>query len=124
MASKQAYKFMTTQFIIHPNGSDNYVKITCDTNVKDTSYEVSYKYSFSEKIDTVEKKINILKTLELYHNDTMEPYEGDIIYKNSLSEQLIKYLFMSDEDLSKVSGNVHYENYRLSIIKSIQLLWD
>ena len=124
MAPKQAYKFMTTQFIIHPNGSDNYVKITCDTNFKDTSYEVSYKYSFSEKIDTIEKKINILKTLELYDNDTMEPYEGDIIYKNCLSEQLIKYLFMSDEDLSKVSGNVHYENYRLSIIKSIQLLWD
>ena len=115
---------LKNKFIIHPLGSDNYVEITCDINVKDTSYEVSYKYSFSEKIDTVEKKINILKKLELYDNDTMEPYEGDIIYKNSLSEQLIKYLCMSNEDLSKVSGNVHHENYRLSIIKSIQLLWD
>ena len=124
MAPQQAYKFMTTQFIIHPNGSDNYVKITCDINIKETTYEISYKYKFSEKIDTIEKKTSILKILELYDNDTRSPYEGDIIYKNSLSEHLIKYLCMSDEDLSKVSGNVHYENYRLSIIKSIQLLWD
>ena len=124
MALRQAYKFMTTQFIIHPLGSDNYVEITCDINIKETTYEVSYKYRFSEKIDTVEKEISILKILELYDNDAMDPYEGDIIYKNSLSEHLIKYLCMSDEDLSKVSGNVHYENYRLSIIKSIQLLWD
>ena len=124
MAPRQAYKFMTTQFIIHPLGSDNYVEITCDINIKETTYEVSYKYRFSEKIDTVEKEISILKILELYDNDAMDPYEGDIIYKNSLSEHLIKYLCMSDEDLSKVSGNVHYENYRLSIIKSIQLLWD
>ena len=115
---------LTNKFIIHPLGSDNYIEITCDINIKETTYEVSYKYRFSEKIDTVEKKINILKTLELYDNDAMDPYEGDIIYKNSLSEHLIKYLCMSDEDLSKVSGNVHYENYRLSIIKSIQLLWD
>tara|TARA_B100001175_G_C19502924_1_gene639197 strand:- start:208 stop:567 length:360 start_codon:yes stop_codon:yes gene_type:complete len=115
---------LTNKFIIHPNGSDNYVEITCDINIKETTYEVSYKYRFSEKIDTVEKEISILKILELYDNDAMDPYEGDIIYKNSLSEHLIKYLCMSDEDLSKVSGNVHYENYRLSIIKSIQLLWD
>ena len=49
---------------------------------------------------------------------------GDIVYKNGLTEQLIKYICMSDEDLSKVSGNVHCESYRLSIIKSIQLFWD
>ena len=114
----------TNKFIIHANGSNNYIEIICDINIKETTYEVNYKYKFSEKIDTIEKKISILKILELYDNDAMNPYEGDIIYKNSLSEQLIKYLCMSDEDLSKVSGNVHYENYRLSIIKSIQLLWD
>ena len=46
---------------------------------------------------------------------------GDIIYKNGLSEQLIKYLIMSEEELSKVCGNVHHENYRINIIKVFKL---
>ena len=118
------HEVINNTFILHPNGSDDYVSITCKITIKDTTYVLDYKYTFPEKINTSEKKTNILKKLELYDNDTQAPYEGDIIYKNGLTEQLIKYICMSDEDLSKVSGNVHCESYRLSIIKSIQLFWD
>lgn len=111
-------------FILHPNGSNDYVTITCNIIIKETTYTLDYKYTFPEKINTIEKKINILKKLELYDNYIQAPYEGDIVYKNSLTEQLIKYICMSDDDLSKVSGNVHCESYRLSIIKSIQLFWN
>lgn len=115
---------MTNTFLIHPLGSNNYVEINCNVNITKNTYEINYTYDFPEKINTSHEKNSILKILELYDKDTESPYNGNIIYKNTLTEQLIQYLCMSDEDLSLVSGNVHYEDYRLSIIKSIQLLWD
>ena len=56
---------LTNKFIIHPLGSDNYVEITCDINIKETTYEVSYKYKFSEKIDKVEKKNKYIKNIRI-----------------------------------------------------------
>ena len=115
---------LSNTFIIHPNGSEHYVKIICTVNIRNNTYVVDYKYEFSKSINTSKKEISILKLLELYDMDLKEPYNGDIIHKNSLSEQLVQYLIMSDEELSNVCGNVHHENYRINIIKSIQLLWD
>ena len=124
IASPLHESFINNTFILHPNGSDDYVTITCNITIKETKYVLDYKYTFPEKNNTIQKKMSILKKLEIYDNDTQAPYEGDIVYKNGLTEQLIKYICMSDDDLSKVSGNVHCESYRLSIIKSIQLFWD
>lgn len=124
IASPLHESFINNTFILHPNGSDDYVTITCNITIKETKYVLDYKYTFPEKNNTIQKKMSILKKLELYDNDTQAPYEGDIVYKNGLTEQLIKYICMGDDDLSKVSGNVHCESYRLSIIKSIQLFWD
>ena len=115
---------LSNTFIIHPNGNEYYVKIKCNVNIRNNTYVIDYKYEFSDIINTTKKKISLLKLLELYDKDLEEPYDGDIIHKNSLSEQLVRYLTMSDEELSKVCGNVHHENYRINIIKSIQLLWD
>ena len=116
---------MTNTFIIHPNGLECYVKITCNITInRGNKYIIDYIYDYSNTINTPLKQTNILKYLELYDSELKEPYSGDIIHRNSLSEQLVKYLCMSDEDLEKHSGNVQAENYRVSVIKSIQLLWD
>tara|TARA_Y100000589_G_C26738384_1_gene460643 strand:+ start:162 stop:521 length:360 start_codon:yes stop_codon:yes gene_type:complete len=115
---------MTNTFIIHPNGLECYVKITCNINLNRDKYVIDYVYDYSSTINTPIKQINILKYLELYDSELKEPYSGDIIHRNSLSEQLVKYLCMSDKELEKHSGNVQAENYRVSVIKSIQLLWD
>lgn len=115
---------LTNTFIIHPNGMECYIKINCTINITSNTYAINYKYEFPNTMNTLKKQISLLKLLELYDKDLEEPYDGDIIHKNSLSEQLVRYLTMSDEELSKVCGNVHHENYRINIIKSIQLLWD
>ena len=51
-------------------------------------------------------------------------YKGEIIHKNSLTEQLISYMLLSDEELEKFSGRVMSECYRLNLINTIKLLWD
>lgn len=78
------------------------------------------------------KKYNEENSLQL---DSLNPFckdreyfedhiNGEIIVKNELSNILIKYLLMDFEELSKHSGSVTPQNYKLSIMKSISLLWD
>ena len=50
--------------------------------------------------------------------------DGEIIFKNSLTEQMVEYLLMSDEELSKYSGNHMPTDYRCTILHNIAKMWD
>ena len=50
--------------------------------------------------------------------------DGEFIVKNSLSEQLIKYLLMDLDELEIYSGNTSAIEYKASIMKSINLFLD
>ena len=65
---------LTNTFIIHPNGSEYYVKIKCNVNIHNNTYVIDYSYEFSEIINTRKKKISLLKLLDLYDKDLEEPY--------------------------------------------------
>jgi hypothetical protein len=111
-------------FCIHPLGEDNYVEITFNVLIKSETYHINFTYNFSEQINTKYKRKSILKNLDLYDNELEEYYKGDIIAKNSLTDELVSYMLMNDKDLELKSGHVHSESYRLSLIKTIKLLWD
>jgi hypothetical protein len=83
-------------------------------------YDVSYKYNYSHNTSTV-KEANPLFNID---NDDGDSYKGDIIAVNSLSDQLINYLMMPFNELAKYSGSVMPSEYKISIIKSINLFWD
>ena len=50
--------------------------------------------------------------------------DGDIIVQNELSDKLIEFLIMNDDDLQEKTGNAHVTEYRKQIIKTISLFWD
>ena len=50
--------------------------------------------------------------------------DGEIIFKNSLTEQMVEYLLMSDEELSKYSGHHMAGDYRCTILHNIAKMWD
>jgi hypothetical protein len=41
------------------------------------------------------------------------------LYRNHKSDSLVKYLVMDDDELSKYSGPITAESYRINIIRSI-----
>ena len=47
---------LSNTFIIHPNGSEYYVKIKCNVNIRNNTYVIDYKYEFSDIINTSKKK--------------------------------------------------------------------
>ena len=50
--------------------------------------------------------------------------DGDIIFRNTLSDVLVEYLQLNNNDLLKHSGSTTPDQYRKTVMKSISLLWD
>ena len=110
-------------FRLHPLGENLYVDIIFKVEEKKNTYYIKFEYNFEDNLNE-KKNDTIMKKLNLYDNMIESYYEGDIIHKNSLTEQLISYMLLSDEELEKCSGRVMSECYRLNLINTIKLLWD
>tara|TARA_B100000676_G_scaffold252443_1_gene257860 strand:+ start:388 stop:762 length:375 start_codon:yes stop_codon:yes gene_type:complete len=51
-------------------------------------------------------------------------FDGEIIVKNEMTDMMIKYLMMDDEELIKHIGRITPEYYRMKIMHNIHNLWD
>lgn len=51
-------------------------------------------------------------------------YDGEIIAQNDLTDVLVKYLVMDDDELTKYSGGTTAPHYRRVVIRNINNLWD
>jgi hypothetical protein len=109
----------------YPEGS-----VTCGVTVdcleytkrEITYYNIQISYSYSDKSDP-----DIVKTPHPFTGCTEEQQflrKGDIIVKNSMTSEMVKYLFMEDEELSKKIGSSTPQRYRTYIIQTLSSLWD
>ena len=51
-------------------------------------------------------------------------YEGEIIKKNAMTEQMVNYLTMDEDELSQYTGNTIPQDYKGFIMKSLTNFWD
>ena len=51
-------------------------------------------------------------------------YEGEIIKKNAMTEQMVNYLTMDEDELSQYTGNTIPQDYKGFIMKSLSNFWD
>ena len=82
-------------------------------------YYITYNttYSNGNKINQAHPFYNI--------SHLEEHLEGDIIYKNELTDKLIEYLMMDDSKLTNnISPNTFPQTYRRQIMITIANLWD
>ena len=49
---------------------------------------------------------------------------GTIVFRNEITDSMIKYLFLDDSELSKFTGTTTPMSYRKIIIKMLDKLWD
>ena len=59
-----------------------------------------------------------------FYNMTKIGVNGTIVYKNDITESLVRYLMLSDSDLSQLTGTTTPNAYRKLIMKSLDLFWD
>jgi len=87
-------------------------------------FDISYKYKFIKSTDVAHfENDRILIHAHPFANN-MDSADGDIIIKNEMTEKMIDYLLMDDEELLKNTGCSTVQRYRINIMKSITLLWD
>ena len=84
--------------------------------------------------DTGEKYFDIGYTYD-YHGEESsrrliqplykaDDHDGVIVLKNTMTEVMVDYLLMDDEDLQKVAGSSTAQHYRLQIMRNLNMLWD
>lgn len=98
-------------------------------------YSVQYKHKFKSEplYNTTENKIYDDNPPIIYphpfanDNDDESIYElkdGNIIVKNDLTSQIVRFLLMSDKELSKNIGQSIPCDYRRTLIHDIAKKWD
>ena len=50
-------------------------------------------------------------------------YDGEIIYKNKMTEEMINYLLMSNKELEPITGFTNSASYKCNIMKCLTYLW-
>lgn len=88
-------------------------------------YDISYTWRYSENLDNSPEN-PALKLHPLYFDKQFINHhnEGEIIYKNILSDKLVELLLLPLDELNKHSGNVSEFEYQKSLLKIITTLWD
>lgn len=110
--------------------------ISCETQIKveDTISNNSPVYII-EYIHKINKNgnSNIIKSIQdvvkpcpfaYYREDIKSTYNGVIVIKNAMTEQMIKFLLMDDDELAKYTGCTTPQHYRKNILVHITNFWD
>jgi len=73
-----------------------------------------------------EKAVKLKKMFPFYEDESFieNNMKGDIIKKNKMTDEIVKYLIMNNSELKKISGNTTPTRYRLNIMNMITHLWD
>ncbi len=116
---------MTSTFIFYADDYNDEIQLSSFCKIQVTVTEKTYNGNTFYYINYVNKyggNKQLQKLHPLY--DRESSLDGEIIVKNSLTEQLIKYLLMDFEELSKYSGNSSPIHYKKCIMRIISELWD
>lgn len=91
-------------------------------------YDIGYKYKFEPADLSPERIERVRTTMHPFHGrcrlDNPNPQRGDIVRKNTLTDELVTHLLMDDEKLGKVSGLASPQRYRASVMEMLSILWD
>lgn len=87
-------------------------------NKMKTCYIIDYKYLYRCSKDCHKCKV----CSPLF--EKLDSENGDIIKQNSMTDEMILYMMMSDDELINYSGHSTTQHYRRNIIQSLSLFWD
>ncbi len=119
--------------------SSNYLfndfSIFCNLNIKielvkydnqKQFYDISYTWRYSKNLSEDLSENPAFKLHPLYYDKQFinNHNDGEIIYKNTLSDKLVEYLLLPLDELSKYSGSVSEHEYQKSLFKMVSNLWD
>ena len=126
---------MNKTFTFIDDFHNTYTKCITNIKVELKTYEDGRKFYYIDylhKMKYPDGTENICTNLEdikmpnpfSYFEGLKDNFDGEIIAFNSLTEKLIEYLLLDDEDLEKLSGSVTAQCYRKQLMYIIAILSD
>ena len=111
---------------------DNQEHIYCDFKIiveeKNSGgkmiFVISYKYHIP-RISGIDYNI-CLRTHPFFYSKEIkkDDKDGVIVYKNPMTEQLVKFLLMDKEELEQYTGGTYWIQYKIKIMESLAKFWD
>lgn len=103
------------------------VKETDEGNLKNNSnvYDITfeYKYKIGDKI-TDATNIKAPHPFAYCGKSMRELADGEIVIKNSMTTEMVKYMMMNDDELCKHIGLSTPQHYRTMTMINLMRLWD
>ena len=100
--------------ITHDDNLDEVCVIDIVLKEEDKHYDLTYTANYT---NTLAKNLHPLR-------DYPDSIDGEIIYKNTMTTQIIKYLMMPEDTLLEYTGLSTPVEYKCKIMQMIALLWD
>ena len=93
-------------------------------------YDITYTYTYSvTRLDdsNSDDDDEMYRTNPFYYKNsiiTSDMLDGVIVAKNSLTDELVKYLLMDNEELDQYIGNAWCVQYRANLMFMLAFMWD
>ena len=115
-----------TGSFVREDGMDNNSQCRVSITIKTLQYEcgkqyfdIRYTYHYTGDLITARYLSPFKGDIDLETH-----YDGDIVKKNPMTEQMIAYLLASDTEVSKISGHIMPTDYKSNIMVSLAHFWD
>lgn len=106
----------------HAEQNEEYCYVTINVKSKISGekpiFDISYTYSYPNSGSQRANPFNYSKNIE------RADMEGVIVFKNSLTEKLVEYLIMDQEETEKVSGGTYWLQYKIKVMETLANFWD
>ena len=114
------YDIFDNKYDAEQNEEYCYVTINVKSKISGEKpiFDISYSYSYPNSRSQRANPFNYSKNIE--HTDM----EGVIVFKNSLTEKLVEYLMMDQEETEKVSGGTYWLQYKIKVMETLANFWD
>ena len=111
---------------------DNQEHIFCDLKViveekmsgGKNIYDITYQYNIPQ-IEGVDYDLS-LRTHPFFYSKDIQPEDkqGVIIIKNPMTDQLVRFLLMDQDELDEYTGGTYWIQYKIKIMESLAKFWD
>lgn len=128
--STKTFRFFNDQSFIHFDGRTfDPGTIWCDTTITiqektydngNQYFDIDYSYAYCTEVQK-DKSLEFTCNPLLMMKGTTD---GEIIVKNSFTEELIRYLMMDYDELREFTGNSTPQDYKMRLMHTIQNFWD
>ena len=95
------------------------IQVQEKTSGGNSKYDINYQYTFPE--GQIEGQDN---PAHPFYQKNVDDITGVMVFKNEMTETMIKYLMMDDSELSKFTGTTTPIQYRKLLINSLDSFWD